>query len=66
MTSSFAEEQAEVRKATIIQIAKDEYHIEGACEVEGDASISEVDNENGAYVQAWVWVDFAGTPLDKG
>lgn len=65
MTSSFAEEQAEVRKATIIQMAKDEYHIEGACEIESDAMISE-GSTNGAYVQALVWVDFAGTPLDKG
>lgn len=65
MTSFFAEEQAEVRKATIIQMAKDEYQIDGACEIDNDALLSEGD-DNGCYVQAWVWVDFAGTSLDKG
>ena len=63
--TSFAEQQAEARKATIIQMAMDGYNIEGACEIERDAMISE-GSANGAYVQAWVWVDFAGTPLDKG
>lgn len=33
-------------------------------EVDADAKVSEGDN-NGAYVQAWVWVSFVDTPLDK-
>lgn len=64
--TSFAEQQADARTVTIIQMAKDEYQIDGVCEIDDNASISEVTNENGCYVQAWVWVDFAGTPLDKG
>jgi DNA/RNA-binding domain of Phe-tRNA-synthetase-like protein len=25
-----------------------------------------VSDDNGAWVKAWIWVDFAGTELDKG
>jgi hypothetical protein len=35
-----------------------------SAQIEDDATVSEGD-DNGAYVQAWVWVDFAGTALDK-
>jgi hypothetical protein len=37
---------------------------DGSLEVDLDAVVSEGD-DNGAYVQAWVWVDFADTDLDK-
>lgn len=33
-------------------------------EIDDDAIVSEGD-DNGAYVQAWVWVRFAETPWDK-
>ena len=33
-------------------------------EIDDDAIVSEGD-DNGAYVMAWVWVDFEGTDLDK-
>lgn len=35
-----------------------------ACVTELEAQISEGD-DNGCYVQAWVWCDFEGTELDK-
>lgn len=46
------------RRAEILKLAR----LEG--EVDDDAKVSEGD-DNGAYVQAWVWVSFAGTALDK-
>jgi hypothetical protein len=33
--------------------------------IDGDAVVSEGD-DNGAYVLAWLWVPFEGTPFDKG
>lgn len=30
-----------------------------------ETSISEGIDDNGAWVKAWVWVDFEGTDLDK-
>ena len=32
---------------------------------EGDTAMVSEGDDNGAYVRAWVWVDFAGTDLDK-
>ena len=37
---------------------------EGELEFDDDAIASEGD-DNGAYLQAWVWVDFGGTNFDK-
>ncbi len=37
---------------------------EGELEFDDDAVASEGD-DNGAYLQAWAWVDFAGANLDK-
>lgn len=51
------------RDEKIIELAIDQ-HPEGI-EFSEDALVSEGD-DNGCYVQAWVWVDFAGTALDKG
>ena len=52
------------RENHIIDLAKEQYHREGECEIEDSAIVSE-GSDNGAYVQAWVWVDFADTELDK-
>lgn len=62
------------RAKRIIELARDQHHSEGSVEVDdfdelmnpADAvgKVSEGD-DNGAYVMAWVWVDFAGTGLDK-
>lgn len=37
---------------------------DGEAEIEPNAIVSEGE-DNGAYVEAWVWVSFDGTPLDK-
>lgn len=57
-------EDPSVRKACIVDLAKMQRHVDGECEIDDTASVSE-GNDNGAYVQAWVWVDFDGTDLDK-
>ena len=41
-----------------------EQHASSEVEIDQNATISEGD-DNGAFVQAWLWVDFAGTDLDK-
>lgn len=43
-----------------ITAAKKKYQREGEIEIDDDAKISRIDDEEGgkgAYVQAWVWVD---------
>jgi hypothetical protein len=58
--------EAELRRAAVISLAKAlPYVRDGECEVDDTAQLSEGD-DNGVYVQAWVWVDFANTPFDKG
>ena len=52
------------RTKDIIKMAKDQYQSEGYVEVDSNAKLSEGD-DNGTYVQAWVWVCFAGTKYDK-
>ena len=48
----------------IREMAAEKWHEDGKLEIDNDAEISEGDH-NGAYVQAWVWVSFAGTEFDK-
>ena len=39
---------------------------DGKLDIDDTAKVSMgTDEANGAFVQAWVWVDFAGTDLDK-
>lgn len=57
--------EAMLRRNAIIKLAFDQCHKDGEVEVDDNAAVSEGD-DNGAYVQAWVWVDFSGTPFDKG
>jgi hypothetical protein len=52
------------RQEYIRDLAKQQHAEDGVCEIDHNALISEGD-DNGTYVQAWVWVDFAGTQLDK-
>lgn len=49
---------------TAQQLARERFHEPGVLEIDEDPDIAD-GNSNGLYVQAWVWVDFAGTPLDK-
>lgn len=54
------------RDREILTLARELREKEGddAIEIDDDATVSEGD-DNGAYVQAWVWVGFVGTALDK-
>ena len=54
----------EERRQAIVSLALDEYCGEGFIEVDNNAKLSEGD-DNGTYVQAWVWMDFACTQFDK-
>ena len=55
-------ESSRVRKIRIL--AKTTLEKDGELEIDDNAVISESD-DNGAYVQAWVWIDFDGTQFDK-
>jgi hypothetical protein len=48
----------------ILELARVTLAREGELEFDDDAIVSE-GNDNGAYLQAWAWVDFGGTTLDK-
>lgn len=52
------------REERIREMAFEEYHDDGTIEIDSGAKVSE-GTDNGAYVQAWVWVDFAGTEFDR-
>lgn len=52
------------RRQNILGLARATLACEGELEFDDDAVVSEGD-DNGAYLQAWVWVDFGGTGLDK-
>ena len=52
------------RKQCIVALAQERYGSD-EIEVDDDAEVHEGD-ENGAFVQAWVWVPFYDTELDKG
>jgi len=56
----FFDERATERERAIAELAATR---EGEVEVD-NAIVSESD-DNGAYVLAWLWVDFAGTAFDK-
>ena len=57
--------QAEERRFGIIELARQQRQEEGLVEIDDSAVLSE-GNDNGCYVQAWVWVDFSGTKFEKG
>ena len=50
------------RITAIRNMARTRYSCEGETEIDRNAKVSEGD-DNGAYVQAWVWVDFTNTKL---
>jgi len=52
------------RRQKILELGRRTLPREGELEFDDDAIVSEGDN-NGAYLQGWAWVDFAGTNLDK-
>jgi hypothetical protein len=58
-------EQYEADRRAIVEMARDEYETtDGDVQVDDTAQVSH-GSDNGAYVQAWVWVSFAGTQFDK-
>lgn len=52
------------REKKIRQLADSTLGRDGEIEFDDDAKVSESE-DNGAYVQAWVWVSFFGTELSK-
>ena len=52
------------RQIAIIELARQDPRLDDELEIDDDPKVSEGD-DNGAWVQAWLWVDFSGTPLDK-
>jgi hypothetical protein len=59
-----SDDGTDARMGAIREMARAQRHRDGEVEIDENAVVSEGD-DNGAYVQAWVWVDFSGTPLDK-
>lgn len=49
----------EKRNELIRELAKLQWEQDGEIEIDAGAVVSEGD-DNGAYVQVWVWVDFEG------
>jgi len=62
--SDCSAQSREERRLEIIELAREQREQKGAVEIDDNALLSE-GNDNGCYVQAWVWVDFAGTRFDK-
>jgi hypothetical protein len=54
----------EERRFEIIELAREQHQKDGELEIDDDARVSE-GNDNGCYVGAWVWLDFAETKFDK-
>lgn len=52
------------RDKQIVALAREQHERDGEIEFDDPVIVSEGE-DNGAYVQAWIWVDFSGTPLDK-
>lgn len=48
----------------VLALARQDTRVGDELEIDDDAKLSEGD-DNGCWVQAWMWVDFTGTPLDK-
>lgn len=55
---------ASERDQQIRDLADEQFGREGELEFDEGCLVSEGD-DNGAYVQGWRWVSFAGTDLDK-
>jgi hypothetical protein len=55
---------AGIRHRDIATLAVQQHEHDGLIEIAPGPTVSEGD-ENGAFVSAWVWVDFSGTTLDK-
>jgi hypothetical protein len=59
------QEDDEDRNKEIYEVASGDPRLkDGDLELDNGAKVSEGD-ENGAYIQVWMWVSFEGTKLDK-
>ena len=56
--------EAEERRSQIIDLAREQRQEEGLVEIDDHTQVSE-GNDNGCYVAAWVWLDFADTKFDQ-
>ena len=56
--------EVEERRLDIIDLARERHGEEGAVEIDDNAQLSEGD-DNGCYVQAWVWVDLPAPSLTR-
>ncbi len=64
-TNPEAASQEEADRREIVEMARNDYRVcDGELEIDDNAVVSHGD-DNGAYVQAWVWVGFGGTRFDK-
>lgn len=50
--------------AEILTLARNDSRAGDELEIDDNAKLS-CGDDNGCWVQAWMWVDFAGTRLDK-
>ena len=65
MASKTTRQELTEREHSVFAYAQDHLDREGELEFDDYCAVSEGD-DNGAYVQAWVWLPFDGTPLCKG
>ena len=65
MPSKTIKQKLTKKQQAIFDLAKSTLEDEGDLEFDQYCAVSEGD-DNGAYVQCWKWVGFAGTPLCKG
>jgi len=57
--------EGEIDHKAVLDLARKDPKVhEGELEIDDNAVVS-YGGDNGAYVQAWLWVDFSGTPLDE-
>ncbi len=55
----------EAQRKVVLELAQKDARVrEGELEIDDNAVISYGD-DNGAYIQGWLWVDFDGTELDS-
>jgi hypothetical protein len=57
--------EGEIDHKAVLDLARKDPKVhEGELEIDDNAVVS-YGGDNGAYVQAWLWVDFADTSLDE-
>jgi hypothetical protein len=55
----------QAREDAIREMARKKHGSEGEIEIDDNAKLSEGGDDNGCYVQGWLWVRFDGTPFDR-